>query len=85
MEGKDGETSSHVASHFRGCSQPQHLCVQIANVIRTARNGLCQQRCVVQIERRIQPVLMRPVFVVPTSAFAFGMHYLTFVQPVNVL
>jgi len=53
VEGTLGETSSHVASHGGGCSQPPQLCLQIANVIRTTRSGLCQQTAVVQIERRV--------------------------------
>jgi hypothetical protein len=53
MEGKGGETSSHVASHGEGCFQPPQLCLQIADVIHATRSGLCQQRAVVQIERRV--------------------------------
>ena len=42
VEGKGGETSSHVTSHCEGCSQPPQVCLQIANVIHATRNGLCQ-------------------------------------------
>jgi hypothetical protein len=53
VEGKGGETSSHVASLCGGCSRLQQLCLQIANVIRTIRSGLYQPRAVVRIERRV--------------------------------